>query len=168
MRIFDKLKNILNGFVITGALFLFIGNDILSFMKSFFLRYKREFILLLLTLIFILPLIICFKFEWKLPGILIIYDLLLGLVFFGMVISAADRREYEKNGGYNDNYNYGYQDPNSTFNTNFYSDPATLEKRKNGGITNKEVKIRKNLIRKKLENKKIIKSIKKEKVTINL
>jgi hypothetical protein len=87
-----------------------------------------------------------------------------------MLVGIADGKHYEQEGGYN-RYN-GYQNTptNKTYgyNSTFFS-PISREKERNGGFTDKEVKIRKELIRKRLEKNKLLDRTvsKKEEVTTN-
>lgn len=130
-----------------------IAVDFLLFMS----RLKRiipEWIVdnfwnIILFLLFILPPIFCEIFECELPGIYIIYAIIMGVAYLMKFANMMDKSQSNT---------YGYQsydehEMDSYPKRNPYKyiyDPMAKQKDKNGGLTDKEVKERKKDIWKKL------------------
>lgn len=142
-----------------------VAGSIIVVIKDFCIKYTFEICMGLATLLFVVPIVYCMASDWTIPGILIFYDFMFGLIVIVMLLNSTDTDRYNGEHGYKDD---GYHSSASQNKTNGYHnpfyDPLTTEKRKNGGLTDKEVVDRKQLIRKKLEKKNILESTK-EKVT---
>ncbi len=144
-------------YLIFAAIFTIVGSIILL-IKNFFVDHYRELIFSLVILSAIIPIIISFQSDWIMPDLLMLWVFVVFFIGFFMVISWAGGKdefdEYRQSGR---NYNSGTYSKNRTpIYTNTYYNPDAVEKRKNGGITDKEVLERKKLIRRKLEKKKIL------------
>lgn len=163
MDIIGKLRKPLIPFIIVISLFIIIFGYVLTIVKDFFVKNRFEIIMALSTGLFVVPIVYSvIRMDWQIPGILIFYDFIFGVVVLIMLFNSADEKRY-----YGDGYNgpRGYNDTpyrESRNYTNSYYNPLSFEKRRNGGLTDKEVSERKQQIRKKLENKKILKPTKEE------
>ena len=141
----------------------------MKILTNFVVKRGTEIILTLGTAVFVVPIVLMAVTGWEIPGFLICYDFIFGFVVFIMLVGATDSKHYEQEGGYNGCR--GYQNPttiNKTYgyNNTFFT-PINREKERNGGFTDKEVQIRKQLIRKRLEKNKLLDTTVKEEVTTN-
>lgn len=163
MNIFDKFLNKFRGallpFILTGAIVMMIGSSIIKNIIDFFVKYNIEIKLFLGTAVFVIPIVVTSLTDWEIPGFLIFYDFIFGFIVLIMLASALDNKHYEQEGGgYNDCR--GYQRPSNINRTYGYNDtfftPFNREKERNGGFTDKEVVLKKQLIREKLEKNNLL------------
>lgn len=135
--------------------------NIIKLIRKIFYDNQKEILLSLAILLFVIPIVYSLLTDWEVQGFFIFYDFIFGLCFLIWLIGLADNREYEREGGgyngyqgYNNtNKTYGYNNPNYH---NSYYNPINREKERNGGFTDKEVQTKKQLIRKKLEKRKLL------------
>lgn len=156
MKIFnkfiDKFRPILIPLILIGIVIVSIISAIIIFVRDFFIVNCREIILSIGIIVFVVPIAASCITGWEIPSILILYDFIFGFVVLIMLAGATDRKHGD---GYNGEE--GYNNSGKTY-SNTYN-PFNTEKERNGGLTDKEVKIKKELIRKRLLE------ITKEKVT---
>jgi hypothetical protein len=127
-------------------------SSIIAMIKEFFIKNKFGIFLALSTALFIIPIIYSCINDWKIPDFLIFYDfmfVLMALIMLGC-ISDNDRSDNIYNITQNQSKTYGYSH-------SFYN-PEVREKIRNGGLTDKEVIDRKQLIRKRIEKIKTVKN----------
>jgi len=105
--------------------------------KDYIVSNINKILLTVSILIFIIPIIMSVKFDWVIPQILVVYDCFFVMVLFIMLISRNEDKYDENKFVSNNSFKY--------YNT------EEIEKRKNGGLTNKEIIDRKKHIRKKLK-----------------
>lgn len=134
-----------------------IVGSIIMLIKNFFVNHYRELIFSVVVLSAIIPLIISSQTDWRIPDLLVLWVFIVFSIGFFMVISWAGRDDFDEYRQSGRNYNSGsYSKTHTSVHTNTYYSPDAIEKRKNGGITDKEVLERKKLIRRKLEKKKLV------------
>jgi hypothetical protein len=173
VKIFDKLidrfRGVLIPFILIGAIVIMLGGGIIKIITDFIVRYGMEIIITLGTVVFVVPIIIMAITGWEIPGFLIFYDFIFGIVVLIMLAGASDSKHYQQEGGYNGCH--GYQNSSNINKTYGYSNtfftPINREKERNGGFTDKEVALKKQLIRKKLEKNKLLDTTIREEVTTN-
>ena len=143
-------------YLIFAVIYSIIGS-IIKLIKNFFISRKREIIGTLVVLSVVVPIVYSTQTDWEIPGLLILY------IFFVVVIGFFALIAWAGNDGYDDDYRMDGKTYGKTYNgdyiaptINTYTSPNSIEKRKNGGLTDKEVLDKKKLIRKKLEAKKLI------------
>jgi hypothetical protein len=149
-------------YLIFAAIFTIVGGIILL-IKNFFVNHYKEMVFSIIMLSALVPLIYSLQSNWEIPDILVLYIM---FTLFGgvmILIGQAGKDEFYDYRQEGKNYGSGYSKPNTVYTNTWYS-PESIEKRKNGGITDKEVLERKKLIRRKLEKKKLLET--KEEVDI--
>lgn len=141
--------------------FLFFLNDILckEFIKKFFYTLYKNLWNIFFFLLFVIPPILCTVYDWEVPGIYIIYALIMGLRYVFLFSEMMEKSRFSGHSrnayGYDgfEDFDGGYKKSGTVYKqpVNPYRfEPFGSEKLKNGGLTNKEVIDRKKLIRKKL------------------
>ena len=158
MKIFDKLKLILIPIMLMTIVISSVFFATIKFIKDFFVVNYKVILLSIGITVFVVPIIFSFTNNWEISGILIAYDFIFGFIVLSMLVGYTDRK-------YCDGYNgeEGYNNTGKTYINNWKSEDT--EKRKNGGLTDKEVQIKKLLIRKKLEKNRLLDKRIKEKIT---
>lgn len=155
------MQNIKIFFYLILALVFTIIGSIIRAIKNFFVNHYKEIIFSIVLLSAIIPLLYSLQTSWDIPGFLVLYIflVLISAIFVGVGLFGKDEFYIYREEGKNYSSSAYHKQENHT---NTYYDTQILEKRKNGGLTDKEVITKKKSIRKELEIKKIIKH--KEKV----
>ncbi len=145
----------------------YIGLIILSLLSvvwekiiSFLLNHLKYIIILFLILSIAVPITISIKTSWQIPDFILGYFFILIMVGLIYLASESDRKYYNRSHRHH-NYNegiYNYDSYDNKYYDNKYYDTNNewSQKRRNGGITDEEVKLRKKIIKKNLKNNKII------------
>lgn len=175
MKIFDKFidrfRGILIPFIIIGVITVILFGGIFHTILNLVKRYSTEIILFVGTLVFVVPITIAVATDWEIPGLLILYDFIYGVGVLIMLASSVDNKYYEEENGYRRYHDYSSSNIEKTYgyNNRTYFQPYNREKERNGGLTDKEVTLKKQLIREKLEKNNLLDRTTKEKeeVTTN-
>jgi hypothetical protein len=135
-------------------------SSIIALIKEFFIKNKFGIFLALSTALFIIPIIYSCINDWKIPDLLIFYDIMFVLMVLIMLGCISDN---DRSNNVHDVYDITQnQSKTYGYSRSFYNTEIG-EKTRNGGLTNKEVSDRKQLIRKRIEKIKTIKD--KEEIT---
>jgi energy-coupling factor transporter transmembrane protein EcfT len=115
------------------ALLLLIGQKI----SSFFINNLKHIIISFFILSVIIPIMISIKTSWQIPEFMVAYIFIIILIGFTYLTNKIDNKNYKKT----HRYNYYISSKNS----------EQSQKRRNGGITDEELKLRKKIIKNNLK-----------------
>ena len=133
------------------ALLLLIGQKI----SSFFLNNLKHIIISFFILSVIIPIIISIKTSWQIPEFMVAYMFI--IMMLGLTCLAGESDKKYHNRTYNhQNYNDNLIDNNSYISKYYDNNSEWNQKKRNGGITDEEVKLRKKIIKNNLKNIKVL------------
>lgn len=153
---YNKLKKYLIPFIIVWLFITHFYVDTIKLIKKCYYNNQKDILLSSAILLFIIPIGYSLFTDWVITGFYIFYDVIFGLCFLLWLIGSVDSNRSEKEGGYVGYKRYDNTEKTYGYNILNYYNPIDREKEKNGGFTDKEVIIKKQMIRKNLENKKFL------------
>ena len=135
-------------------LFRFFLEGLKAIFKSiirFFYKNIRTLSIIIIVLSYIIPITISMESGWKIPELLLLYYFIAAFILLFMLMGALiDENEHRYD--YNDYVN----NPNNQYRQKIHYPYISPEKRRNGGLSDVEVKTKKEQIRKKLKEKNMI------------
>ncbi len=120
---------------------------------SFFRNNIKIILTTIIILSYVIPIAISMESGWELPELLLVYYFVAAIFLLIMLMGAAIDDRYYRN-DYNEYINNS--NANTQYKQKIHYPYISPEKRRNGGLSDAEVKIKKEQIRKKLEEKNMI------------